>query len=130
MGDGPSVEAGREERVIDERRELNCIPCDVRPMFPVGEASGAIGNGNDGTFDDELCAPCEEEEQAEMPLCLPAVYQPAHSEFLDHCVTHYPYRAWCKYCVEGRGRELGHDASRGNKRVSGRRQLYPSTTRS
>ena len=48
-------------------------------------------------------------------LCLPSVYQPTRSEYLDHCVTHYPFRAWCKHCLEGRGREFGHDKSRGAK---------------
>ena len=50
-----------------------------------------------------------------MPGCLPAVYQPTHSEYLDHCVTHYPFRAWCRHCLEGRGREFGHEAHRGEK---------------
>ena len=86
---------------------------DARAVFPVGEN----GEGNEELLgEDLLCSPCEgEEEQAEMPLCLPQVYQPTHSEYLDHCVTHYPYRAWCKHCVEGRGREFGHEATRGDK---------------
>ena len=50
-----------------------------------------------------------------MPSVLPTVYQPTHSEYLDHCVTHYPFRAWCKHCLEGRGREFGHEAHRGDK---------------
>ena len=100
---------------------------DARAVFPVGEN----GEGNEELLgEDLLCSPCEgEEEQAETPLCLPQVYQPTHSEYLDHCVTHYPYRAWCKHCVEGRGREFGHEAARGI-RISGRRLLYPSITRS
>ena len=65
----------------------------AQAMFPVGEAVGVE--------DDELrCEPCEEEEQAEVPANLPTMYQPTHSEYLDHCVTHYPYRAWCKHCLE------------------------------
>ena len=80
----------------------------AQAMFPVGEA--------DGVEDDELrCVPCGDEEQAEAPANLPTMYQPTHSEYLDHCVTHYPFRAWCKHCLEGRGREFGHDASRGDK---------------
>ena len=57
----------------------------------------------------------DEEEQAEVPSSLPNVYQPTQSEYLDHCVTHYPYRAWCRHCVEGRGREFGHEQHRGIK---------------
>ena len=46
----------------------------------------------------------DEEEEAHVPLCLPTQYQPSHSEFLDHCVTHYPFQAWCPHCFQGRGR--------------------------
>ena len=85
-----------------------------RAVFPVAEVDGAeelIG-------DDLLCSPCEgEEEQASVPANLPSVYQPTHSEYLEHCVTHYPFRAWCRHCVEGRGREFGHEAHRGDKDV-------------
>ena len=35
----------------------------------------------------------DEEEEADVPSCLPAQYQPSCSEFLDLCVTHYPFRA-------------------------------------
>ena len=30
-------------------------------------------------------------------------------------MTHYPFRAWCKHCLEGRGREFGHDNLSGDK---------------
>ena len=49
----------------------------------------------------------DEKEEAEVPLCLPAQYQLSHPEFLGHCVTHYPFRAWCPHCLEGRGRKNG-----------------------
>ena len=71
-----------------------------RAMFPVGEAEG-VGEINE---DELVCQPCDEEEQAANPGLLPSVYQPTRSEFLDHCITHYPFRAWCKHCLEGRGR--------------------------
>ena len=57
----------------------------------------------------------DEEEQAKVPPCLPPVYQPTRSEYLDHCITHYPFRVWCRHCLEGRGREFGHVQSKGNK---------------
>ena len=82
------------------------------PVFPVGEVDGE----GKQIEDDVLCAPCEgEEEEAIVPASLPTMYQPTHSEYLDHCVTHYPFRAWCKHCLEGRGREFGHEAHRGDK---------------
>ena len=107
MGDGPGAEAGRcgcERRC----REGLCANYS-RPVLPVAEAvdDDELNIGDQSA--DELNAPLDEEEQAEMPLCLPSVYQPTRSEYMDHCTTHYPYRAWCKHCLEGRGREFGHD---------------------
>ena len=105
-GLGVSVDVGRDDGIASRG-------CDavVRPVFPMQETDGAA----DGAFEDMLCIPCEEEEQAEMPLCLPSVYQPTRSEYMDHCVTHYPFRAWCKHCLEGRGREFGHSHMDGAK---------------
>ena len=93
--------------------DSHCGDCSG-PVFPVDEADGDGEKQIEG--DDVLCSPCEgEEEQAVVPASLPTVYQPTHSEYLDHCVTHYPFRAWCKHCLEGRGREFGHEAHRGDK---------------
>ena len=30
------------------------------------------------------------------------------SEIDDHCIEYFPYRSWCRWCVEGRGRETAH----------------------
>ena len=49
-----------------------------------------------------------EEEPAERVHVLPTPFQPTHSQYCDHCVTHFPYQSWCPHCVEGRGREFGH----------------------
>jgi hypothetical protein len=65
--------------------------------------------------DSEESEAIDEEEEADVPLCLPAQYQLSRSEFLDHCVTHYPFRAWCRHCLEGRGREFGHGNHGGAK---------------
>ena len=67
-----------------------------------------------GEEDKEIKA-MEEEEQAATPANLPDVYQPTRSEYLDHCTTHYPFRAWCRHCLEGRGREFGHGCHNGTK---------------
>ena len=99
---------GRKANAGDEHRRV------PQAVFPVGEINGGseiVGDADD----DVLCTPCEDEEQAITPGVLPAVYQPTQSEYMDHCVTHYPYRAWCKHCLEGRGREFGHEAHRGDK---------------
>ena len=80
------------------------------PVYPVADPVGP----KDEQEGEEIEA-LDEEEQADVPLCLPTQYQPTRSEFLDHCVTHYPYRAWCSHCREGRGQEFGHDCQSGTK---------------
>ena len=107
MGGGPGALVGREGLEGIDSRSSGAV---VRPVFPMQEAEGAAIDESD-----LLCIPCEEEEQAEMPLCLPSVYQPTRSEYMDHCVTHYPFRAWCRHCLEGRGREFGHSHQEGSK---------------
>ena len=107
VGGGPDATVGKEG--IDGIGSRSCDG-EVRPVFPM-EADGTAAENDD----DFLCIPCEEEEQAEMPLCLPSVYQPTRSEYMDHCVTHYPFRAWCRHCLEGRGREFGHSHQNGLK---------------
>lgn len=50
-----------------------------------------------------------EAEEASQPVnSLPSPDMPTQSERDEHDVTHYPYRCWCKHCVEGRGVEMGH----------------------
>ena len=115
LSDGPRVVAGRRGR--DRGSSKLCSgyapPCKhgSRPVFPVAD---------DGREEPVFGAPEEmvahdEQEDVKTPPCLPSVYQPTRSEYLDHCITHYPFRAWCKHCLEGRGREFGHDNRRGDK---------------
>ena len=56
-------------------------------------------------FVEELTA--EAEQEPERIATLPS-YQPSKSEYDEHCVTHCPYRPWCRHCAEGRGQEFGH----------------------
>jgi hypothetical protein len=67
-----------------------------------------MGESDDPQNGEEVEA-LAEEEQAEDIVKFPTPNQPTLSEYLDHGVTHYPYRSWCPHCVEGRGRELGHE---------------------
>ena len=114
---GGRVQAGIEVEAIEGRSRVQSA--SLRPMFPVGETAG------DDADDDLLCRPCEgegdeliadgEEEQAALPGVLPNVYQPTRSEYLDHCLTNFPFRAWCKHTLEGRGREMAHSNLQGDK---------------
>ena len=94
----------------------------VRPSSnPVGVAGGRggaavnVGAGRDcediicGVVDeDDEIEAAPEEEPAAKARPLPTPFQPTLSQYLDHCLTHYPYQSWCPHCVEGRGREFGH----------------------
>ena len=110
--DNTSVYGGLGGRVGDgcdgacESRVACAGGYDAAAVFPVGETD-AQGNS------DELEA--AEEEEVTCPPCLPSPYQPTRSEFLDHCVTHFPFRAWCRHCLESRGKEFGHDRRHGLK---------------
>ena len=64
--------------------------------------------GVEDGVDEELKA-SDEGEQAARIVLLPTPFQPTLSQLLDHSVTHYLYQSWCPYCVEGRGREFGHN---------------------
>ena len=89
---GPGVGSDKMLSSVDDR---GAADERARAVFPVAEIDG----GGDIAGDDILCSPCgDEEEEAALPGCLPSVYQPTLSEYLDHCVTHYPFRAWCRHC--------------------------------
>ena len=108
---GPNVlvEKSGYVRCGDELRQDE-IP-EPRAVFPVGiDGVGEIDE------DELICMPCDDgEEQAATPGLLPSVYQPTRSEFMDHCISHFPFRVWCRHCVEGRGREFGHSNLQGEK---------------
>ena len=75
------------------------------PVMPVdgvadGERDG-IDDGGGAAESLELNA--EVGEEAERIHSLPS-YQPTKSEYDDHCVSHSPYRPWCKHCVRGKAK--------------------------
>ena len=37
---------------------------------------------------------------------------PSEEEKRDHEMTHLPYRSWCRHCIRGRGKEMGHRKSK------------------
>ena len=106
MGDGLGAKAQRAEECEDD--EPLCRPC----IFGMEDGTG-----------EELMA-SEEEEQAVRVATLPSPFQPTLSQYLDHCVTHYPYQSWCPHCIEGRGREFGH-STRPEQRSRAMFRQYP-----
>ena len=81
-------------------------------MSSVG-VTGAVDGGNGR---DELEA--QDVEEATVARPLPTPDTPTRSEVLDHCVTHTPYRSWCKHCREGRGRESPHSSHQHGPRAA------------
>lgn len=108
-GGGLGEKVGAKVEYGNQMRDLTCASA----VFPVRE-SDEPGNVEEPVGDEHLEA-IDEEEDAVCGPCLPTPYQPTRSEYLDHCVTHYPFRAWCRHCLEGRGREFGHDCHSGTK---------------
>ena len=70
MGDGLGVSESGNRGHDCSRRGLGGA---VRPVLSVREVDGAAAT--DGVdLSDEMCAPCEEEEQAAMPMCSLTLY--------------------------------------------------------
>ena len=88
-----------DERVLSRGRGCEGHLSIGREVMPVDE--GIEGQQEQG----EMFAEVEQEvaRAAKLPT-----YAPTRSEYLEHCVTHNPFRPWCKHCVEGRGQEYGH----------------------
>ena len=109
------VGSGRGEASVgdDKMEARGCIVCtDWGPklLADVCPVDGVEAQNND-----DLEVAAELEEPAVHPNVLPGPYQPTKSEYLDHCVTHFPFRAWCRHCLESRGREFGHSNQQGSK---------------
>ena len=97
---GRSAASGGHEYVQKISGDSRLIREGEAAVYPVGDASAEEDHR------ETLEAQIEEEAEAVRPL--PSPVAPTRSDFLDHCVTHCPYRSWCRHCVEGRGREFGH----------------------
>ena len=80
-GGGPSAQITSSGKFVFARRGRDLV-------FPV---DGAEEQGEQLEIDAE--------EESEVVRSLPTPVMPTRSEFLDHCVTHHPYRAWCKHCI-------------------------------
>ena len=77
------------------------------PSSPIGVAGGrggaAVNVGAGKDCEDIICGVCDEDEEIQAALeeepaakvkPLPTPIQPTLSQYLDHCLTHYPYQSW------------------------------------
>ena len=49
-----------------------------------------------------------QEAAAAKAVAAPAPYTPTQEERDAHEISHWPYRAWCQFCIMGRGKNLDH----------------------
>ena len=93
---------------------MSCVT-SVRPSArPLSDPVGVIGGsggieaqvGYESKPEEFMCEVCalddeeelkavDEEEQAAAVSPLPTPFQPTVSQYLDQCITHYPYQSWC-----------------------------------
>ena len=57
------------------------------------------------------------EEEGRVARMMPDPGQPTMRERKLHNLTHMPFRAWCKNCVQGRGRDIYHGRCKEKSRV-------------
>ena len=50
----------------------------------------------------------EEEFGVRNPRMLPNPKMPSKEEVERHYLTHLPFRNWCKYCIQGKGKTASH----------------------
>ena len=67
---------------------LLCRPCS--PVVADGDVEGPVG------LEDE------EADLARVPEALRDVPEPSAEEIARHCLTHLPYKRWCRWCVAAR----------------------------
>ena len=52
----------------------------------------------------------QEERKAVEPRAQKEIQEPSPEEKASHQLTHLPFKAWCRWCQAGRGRDLPHHA--------------------
>ena len=57
------------------------------------------------------CLPVEEGEECIPVKVLPSPSPPSRQEMLEHNLTHWPFRSWCRHCVAGKAKASKHSSS-------------------
>ena len=63
---------------------------------------------HDEPTEEQLMHDSENVQETEKSAMAPAPYTPSQEERDRHEISHWPYRAWCKFCIMGRGKNLDH----------------------
>ena len=48
------------------------------------------------------------EDEARQPKVPLSIGRPTKREMEEHCVSHWPFRSWCRHCVCGRAQGSPH----------------------
>ena len=83
----------------------------------VEETNQSAKTENKAEMKSSQCLPVEEGEEAIEVKVLPSPTPPSRQEMLEHNLTHWPFRSWCKHCVAGKAKASGH-RSTGNTGAS------------
>ena len=77
---------------------------------PLDMANPTVDGGEDSVRGDmeEIIAQDEISEEAHRHRTAPDPGKPTPKQLEDHRLTHCPFRAWCPWCVMGRGRGQKH----------------------
>mgnify|MGYP002809105956 CR=1 FL=1 len=67
-------------------------------------------NGDDG---EEISIDAGADTEVEPVKIAADLGMPTDRQVEEHLMTHIPFRAWCRWCVLGRGRGLQHRARTG-----------------
>ena len=85
----------------------------VSPQRSSDSQGGIVNNGTCGIVKEKTnqhvrmdkgveCLPVEEETSESISMkVLPSPCPPSRQEMLEHNLTHWPLRSWCKHCVAG-----------------------------
>ena len=85
----------------------------VRETGEDGHPQSELIGDRDSEVEDCEDAPPSESQEARAPKVLTSQTQPTKAEADIHRLIHVPFRAWCRECVLGRGRDRLH------KRIAG-----------
>ena len=78
---------------------------ELAPDIDQSEAE-TVRNQESDLLDGEDLANDPSEGQA--PVAVPSPGAHSKEEFMRHCLTHYPYRNWCPFCVKGQRHNASH----------------------
>ncbi len=137
----PRLQRQADEGVAEGPEESECSAADI--ASPTSVAEGDVGDVRevetdddmDGFIDKDMIIEIEQKddmmkikpkqdnldpvecfiENSRIPRALNAPIKPSAEEVCKHCITHIPYRNWCRICVESKGKEDPHPRGANSK---------------